>query len=400
VEAVVVKVGSSSVVGDDGRLRGEALDGLAAEVAELARAGRRPVLVSSGAVAAGVGVLGLARRPTELPRLQAASAVGQAALFAEWRRRFTALQVTPAQVLISSADLERRVPYLNARNLLATLIDGGVLPIVNENDATATEELTVGDNDRLAAHVAILLGAGLLVLLTGQPGVMADSPDGLRPIREVAAGTPVEALPLAAMPGSASGRGGIEAKLGAALMAADAGVTTVVAKGGEPGVVRAASSGAAVGTRFAASHGSGAPTPARELDRLAISWLSDVMVPRDVIERALGPGRIERRQVPAGTVIVEEGDVGGALYMIVGGEVEVTRSGATIAVLGPGELFGEMALLRRERRTATVRARTGANLLVLRAAAFRALVERVPELGARLREAARARDAEARLTGD
>jgi glutamate 5-kinase len=386
VGTIVVKLGSSTVVDAGGRPREEVLRDRTADLVAMRRAGHRPLLVSSGAVAAGRAALRLEDELT-LPEQQAASSVGQALLFARYRALLEGSGLVPAQVLLTSSDLERRDSYLNAGNALRRLLDLGALPIINENDATATDELTVGDNDRLAAHVAILIGADLLCLLTGRPGVLGGDPDAPRLIPEVAPEGDLDDLPIAALGESAAGRGGIRAKLAAAMLAAQSGVPAVIASGREAGVITALAEGRPGGTLFAAALANGAGRGRPELERLAVAWLADVLVPRDAVELALGPGALGRRRLRAGELLFRRGDPGDALYLVVGGELEVLDpdDGEPVAVLGPGRYVGEMALLGEPARTATVRCRAAASLLVVPADAFARLVERVPELGERLR---------------
>jgi glutamate 5-kinase len=252
-DVIVIKVGSSTLVDGTGTLREEILARRVADIAALRSRGLHPVLVSSGAIACGLGTLGFAARPEALPDLQAASAVGQGELFARYIGEFGRHGVVPGQVLLTSADLEHRASYLNARNTLERLVALGAVPVINENDTTATDELTFGDNDVLAAQVAILLRARLLLLLTDRDGLYAPGPDGPARIAEVAAGTAPDDVRLADLPGSGRGRGGIASKLASAAMATGCGVSCVIASGEDDGVIAAAVAGEPVGTRFAAS---------------------------------------------------------------------------------------------------------------------------------------------------
>ncbi|MBI2683867.1 MAG: glutamate 5-kinase [Actinobacteria bacterium] len=250
--AFVVKLGSSTLVDESGRLRDSVIEARVRDLVRLRRQGLRPVLVSSGAVASGVGRLGLPARPTAVADLQAASAVGQGVIFQRYVQAFAPHDVVPAQVLLTSADLDRRVSYVNARRTLERLLDLGVVPIVNENDTTATDELTFGDNDVLAAHIAVLLGASRLLLLTDRIGLFREGAAGPELVTDVAPGVDVATLPLAAL-GGGMGRGGITSKLAAAAMATAAGVTCVIASGHADGVVTGVASGHRVGTRFASA---------------------------------------------------------------------------------------------------------------------------------------------------
>ena len=247
---IVIKIGSSTLVDEMGNLRDDVLDARVAEIAALRDAGMHPVLVSSGAIACGLGVLGIASRPDALPDLQAASAVGQGALFARYITAFAANGTTPAQVLLTSADLEQRTSYLNARNTLERLLELGAVPVINENDTTATDELTFGDNDVLAAQVAILLRARTLLLLTDRDGLYGPGDGAPELIREVPAGARPEDVELASLPGSGIGSGGIASKLASASIATGCGVTCVIASGRDAGVIPAAAAGEAIGTRF------------------------------------------------------------------------------------------------------------------------------------------------------
>ncbi len=243
---LVVKLGSSLVVDARGRPRRSLLAAHAGAIAELVVAGTPVAVVSSGAIALGLRRLGLVRRPSSLPRLQAASALGQAALQRAWQDAFRPHRIDAAQILLTSAELGDRRAYVNVRNALHALFALGAVPVVNENDATATDEIAFGDNDALAAQLAVLLQARLLVLLTSVPGVLADGAviaDG-RAARTAVFG-----------PGSPLGRGGMESKVAAAELAAGAGIATVIADGTRPGAVPEVLSGRSGGTRFAAEEG-------------------------------------------------------------------------------------------------------------------------------------------------
>lgn len=239
---VVVKLGSSLVTDGAGRIRRSVLAARAADVAEISE----PVcIVSSGAIALGLPLLGMTQRPRSTPQLQAASAAGQVRLQLAWEAAFRKHGLRVAQILLSAGDLAERATYLNVRNALNALLKLGAVPVVNENDATATDEITFGDNDALAAQVAVLLGARLLVLLTEVDGVYSASAELLT------SGDAVDDASLG--PGSALGRGGMASKVTAARLAAAAGIPTVIASGRGPGVVRAIAAGEARGTAFAAA---------------------------------------------------------------------------------------------------------------------------------------------------
>src|SRR3954449_3074088 len=254
---VVVKLGSSIVAADDGELRTEVLDSVCAQVAQLEQGGERVVMVTSGAIARGMRLMELPVRPRAMDELQAASAVGQGDLFRAYESRLARGGTKAAQVLLTAADIAARTNYLNARRTLRRLIEWGVVPVVNENDTTATDEISFGDNDFLAAQVALLLNARLLVLLTNVDGLYARDPDrDPEPelIREVADFSELEGLAIGDRT-SAFGSGGMRSKVAAAEMASEAGIPAVICNGTRPGTLTAAAGGTAVGTRFAAQHG-------------------------------------------------------------------------------------------------------------------------------------------------
>jgi glutamate 5-kinase len=251
--AVVVKVGSSTLVDDRGRPRRGVLGSVAADVAGLRAAGTPVVVVSSGAIALGLGALRRSVRPARVHELQAASAVGQAVLQRCWARALRGHGTDAAQVLLTVGDVHRRDGYVNARATLQTLIGWGIVPVVNENDSTATDEITFGDNDALAAHVAVLLRARLLVLLTDTDGLYDRDPGHpqARLLPEVSDHGMLERLEVGGR-GSAWGSGGMRSKVVAAEMARSGGVGVVIASGRRPGAVADAAAGRAVGTRFRA----------------------------------------------------------------------------------------------------------------------------------------------------
>jgi glutamate 5-kinase len=249
----VVKVGSSSLRGPDGRLDRAQVANLAEQVIAARNAGTDVVLVSSGAVAAGMGLLGLDRRPIDLPTLQAAAAVGQGELIQAYQRILSKQGLTAAQILLSQDDFVRRNRYLNARTTLQRLLDLGPLPVINENDAVTTEELAYGDNDHLAALVASMLDADVLVLLSDVAGLYDGDPrsGGATLIPQV---DDLEALDLAAIGGVGSyvGSGGMRTKVESARVAVRSATHAVVADARRPDVLREVLDGAPVGTWFVA----------------------------------------------------------------------------------------------------------------------------------------------------
>ncbi len=231
-QRLVVKVGSSSLTSPDGgHLDLDALHALVDVLAERRRAGRQVVLVSSGAIAAGLGPLGLARRPSDLATQQAAASVGQGALVAAYQAAFRHHGLTVGQVLLTADDVTRRTHYTNARRTLERLLELGIVPIVNENDTVATHEIRFGDNDRLAALVADIVGAHGLVLLTDVDSLYDGPPTngGSRRVPLVATTADLDAVTIGGT-GSSVGSGGMVTKVEAAGIAGAAGIPTLLTR--------------------------------------------------------------------------------------------------------------------------------------------------------------------------
>jgi glutamate 5-kinase len=252
--SIVVKLGSSVVATDDGTVRTEVLAGICDQIAELHRAGRRPIVVTSGAIARGLGILGIAR-PRAIDELQAVSAIGQGKLYQVYDELFSAREVPIAQVLLTFFDMSARMHYLNARQTLSKLLEWDVVPVINENDTTTTDEISFGDNDFLAAQVAILMGAEQLLLLTNTGGMYTADPrtdPGAQLVRQVDDFESLEALVRIGTETSTLGSGGMRSKVVAAEMATAAGIPTVIASGLEPDTIIRAAAGELVGTTFTA----------------------------------------------------------------------------------------------------------------------------------------------------
>jgi glutamate 5-kinase len=253
---LVVKLGSSIVAADDGELRADVLDSVCEQVGELKRSGERVVMVTSGAIARGMRVMELKRRPTRMDELQAASAVGQGDLFRAYEMRLGREGARAAQVLLTLSDVSERSHYLNARQTLERLLSWDIVPIVNENDTTATDEITFGDNDFLAALVSVLLDARLLVLLTNTDGVYTADPR-TEPNAELV--TSIEDTRdydrIEIGEASRFGRGGMGSKITSARIASESGVPVVICNGVRGGSLAAAVAGGEIGTRFAPQRG-------------------------------------------------------------------------------------------------------------------------------------------------
>jgi glutamate 5-kinase len=250
---VVVKLGSSIVADDGGELRTPVLDSICEQVAELHRGGENVVMVTSGAIARGMRLMELSGRPGAIDELQAASAVGQGSLFRAYEERLAGAGLHTAQVLLTAFDIAARMHYVNARQTLRRLLEWRVVPIVNENDTTATDEITFGDNDFLSAQVAMLLDARLLVLLTDVEGLYTGDPrrgGDARLIDRVDDFAELDEYEIGVRT-SAFGSGGMHSKVAAAEMASAAGIPVTITDGTATGTLRAAAAGEPVGTRFA-----------------------------------------------------------------------------------------------------------------------------------------------------
>ncbi|WP_287128007.1 glutamate 5-kinase [Candidatus Cyanaurora vandensis] len=300
---LVVKVGTSTLTdGRTGRLQLGRLAELAQTLAAIQQTGWQVVLVSSGAIGVGAERLGLKERPTTVALKQAAAAVGQGLLMSWYEQFFRANHCTIAQVLLTRSDLAERNRYLNAQRTFQALLSLGVIPIVNENDTVAVNELTFGDNDTLSALVASLLSARLLVLLTDVAGFYSANPrldPTARLITEVDR-ISAEMLQQATRGGSGWGTGGMSTKLEAARIATQSGVTTIISDGAQPQSLRDLVQGKPVGTRF---NPQPQCTPSRK------RWIAYGLVPRGRL--FLDPGAVvavlnrQKSLLPAGITQLE-----------------------------------------------------------------------------------------------
>jgi len=250
VSRIVVKLGTGVLTDSRKQLDLAQMEQLVAQVAAQRQAGKQMVLVTSGAVGAGMGALGCAKRPAQLAELQACAAVGQTRLMATYEALFSRFDLHVAQVLLTHDDLEHHERHLNARNTLVTLLERGVVPIINENDAISFTELKFGDNDKLAALVASLLPADLLVILTTVDGVIENfgeaNPKTIPTIEQI--DQTVEQL--ASGTESATAVGGMASKIQAAKIATRAGIPLVIASGKKKAVLARVMAGEVEGTIF------------------------------------------------------------------------------------------------------------------------------------------------------
>jgi glutamate 5-kinase len=316
---LVVKLGSSIVAADTGELRTDVLDSVCAQVSELELGGERVVMVTSGAIARGMRLMELPVRPRAMDELQAASAVGQGDLFRAYESRLARGGTKAAQVLLTAADIAARTNYLNARQTLLRLVAWGVVPVINENDTTATDEISFGDNDFLAAQVAILLDARLLVLLTNVDGVMTADPQldpDATPIADVTDFAQLAELQIGDRT-SAFGSGGMRSKVAAAEMASESGIPATICNGTKAGTLASAAAGESGGTRFRAQQGRASSFKL---------WLKYAKPARGTIRVDAGAARVLRESgsslLPVGILAAEGGfEAGDAVDVAVNGGV-------------------------------------------------------------------------------
>lgn len=252
---IVIKIGSSTLTTSESSIDYDYLSDLADQVARVRAAGWQPVIVTSAAIACGLEALGMEKRPTDMPSLQAAASVGQSALSTAYAETFSRHGIVTSTVLLTRRDTADRTAYLHARNTLSRLLELGVVPIINENDTVAIEQIRFGDNDTLAAVAACLIDADLVVILSDIDGLYDANPNddpNAKLIERVDRITP-EILAAAGGSGSVVGSGGMVTKLKAARVLAVAGIPMVICAGRRPATVEDAAAGRSVGTLFAAS---------------------------------------------------------------------------------------------------------------------------------------------------
>ncbi len=253
---IVVKVGTSTLAHSTGRLNIRRVEQLCKVLSDLKNAGHELVLVSSGAIGMGIGKLGLRERPQDMPSKQAAAAIGQCELMYVYDKLFSEYHHTVAQILLTGSDIHNEQRSENFHNTLFRLLELGALPILNENDTIATEEIVIGDNDTLAAIVAVSVRADLLILLSDIEGLYTADPrtdKNAQLISTVEEITP-ELLAAAGGSGSSLGTGGMTTKLHAAQTVNAAGIDMVIASGADPNILYRIAANEAAGTRFLGRH--------------------------------------------------------------------------------------------------------------------------------------------------
>lgn len=249
---IVVKIGTSTLTHDTGKMNFFRIEKLVRELSDLVNQGKEIILVTSAAVSAGMDRLGLKERPKTIPEKQAVAAIGQGILMHTYEKLFGEYGQIVAQVLLTREDSVKRTRYANSRNTLLTLLNMGVIPIVNENDVVAIDELKIGDNDTLSAMVASIVDADILIILSDVEGVFTDNPQkdpNARLLSEIGDITPeIEAL--SGETGSLRGTGGMYTKIQAGKIAVNSGVTMLIASGSRDGVLREILNGLNIGTIF------------------------------------------------------------------------------------------------------------------------------------------------------
>lgn len=335
---IVVKVGTSTLTYANGKLNLHRMDTLVRELTDLANQGREILLVTSGAVGAGMDRMGLEKRPASIPEKQALAAVGQGILMHIYEKLFAEYGLPAAQVLLTKENSVRHNQYTNSRNALLTLLHMGVVPIVNENDAIAVDELKIGDNDTLSATVATLVDADVLIILSDIEGLYSANPQvdkNAQLLTEIPEITP-EIERIAGGAGSSLGTGGMHTKIEAAKIAVNAGVTMLIAAGDRAGVLRDILEGQAVGSIF----------PARESHlKVRKSWLAfgrridgDIVVDAGC-ERAMLSGG---SSLLAAGITAVEGDfqAGNTVRVLSVSGREIARGIVTYDTISLGKILG------------------------------------------------------------
>jgi len=247
--SIVIKVGSSSLTDPKGKLDLKNLQRIVAEIADLIKNKKQVILVTSGSIVCGAEKLGLGK-PKTIPEKQAAAAVGQSRLMRQYEKGFEAFGITVAQVLLTRDAIANRERYLNARHTLQTLLDEKVVPIVNENDTVAIDEIKIGDNDNLAALTASLIGADLLVLLTDVDGFYMTNEEGVSYLAEEIAEVNSDVEAAAGHPSTQLGTGGMITKIQAAQVCSDAGIHMAIINSRKDGLIKKIAAGEKAGTTF------------------------------------------------------------------------------------------------------------------------------------------------------
>ena len=344
VVRVVIKIGSSSLTDEQGRIRSQMIRSAADQIAHVKSLGHEVVLVTSGAVAAGVAGMSLTERPHDVLTLQALSAVGQPLLMSSYRDEFARHSLTVAQVLLAPFDFVDRRQYLHARSTLEKLLDLGCVPIVNENDAIANDEIRYGDNDHLSALLSHLISADMLILLTDTDGLYTSDPrtdPDAQIVSVVHADDPLLSVTTTG-PGTSRGSGGMSSKLAAARIASWSGVTAVIAAAGRSNAVHAAIENEQLGTRFLPHN--------RHLSsrKLWIAFASDVEG-HVVVDAGARDALVNK-----GTSLLPAGVVSVSGSFDEGATIEIVDQGGVVLARGMAAISSDVALRVRGKRTSEI----------------------------------------------
>lgn len=334
---IVVKVGTAVLTGGANELDRAWMHDLASILAAMVAEGRRTILVSSGAIGTGVGVLKLPKRPADVPALQAAAAAGQPRLMSLWSEAFSVRKLPVAQILLSRADFDSRERFLNIRNCITTLHELGGVPIVNENDTVATDEISLGDNDVLGAKLAVATRAEALVILTSVGGVL-DASGAIVPEVENADSL----IPFIRKDKTGQGRGGMQTKVEAARIATAGGVVTVVAPGRPADSLARVAAGEPVGTCIGIGPGKGAASARR-------GWIGLAATPAGAVDIDDGAARALRER---GASLLAKGVVGVTGRFEVGDVIQLRDLGGREIARGLSNLAADelRAVLGRDSR--------------------------------------------------
>jgi glutamate 5-kinase len=319
---IVIKIGTSSLTDKQGKIDSQKISGLTHQIAKLSQEGKQMILVTSGAVGAGLGKLGLGQKPASIPQTQALAAIGQGILMQNYEKLFHQYDLTVAQILLTKDDFSQRERYLNARNTILALLEYQVIPIINENDTIAVEEIRFGDNDTLASLVSGLLSADLLIILSDVKGFYTNDPqtDPRAQLIPVIEDMTDEIIASAGDAGSKFASGGMITKLQAAAIANAQGIPMVLAKSDEPQILKKISNGTCSGTLFLPSDH---PLGGKK------SWLAFGSQPEGklFLDNGAQKALIENGSSLLATGIIKvEGDfLRGAVVSIIGNDMEIAR---------------------------------------------------------------------------
>ena len=326
---IVVKVGTSTLTRGTGRISQQAVDGLIAQIAQLREQGTQVLLVTSGAITAGLERLGLeSARPSDMPSLQAAAAIGQIELARRYEHSASFYRMLIGQVLLTRNDTGERQAYLHARDTLERLLEMGALPVINENDTVSVDEIRFGDNDTLAATIATLVGADLVILLSDIKGLYTADPrkdEDARFLERVEAFTQ-DIVDAAGGAGSVTGSGGMATKVNAARVLMRAGIPMVICEGDRPNVILDIAAGRSIGTLFSQQEGADAANAKKLWIALGNKAKGNLVVDKGAVDALTSKGS---SLLPVGVRAVEGGFKSGDVVNVVDEQGRLVARGLT-----------------------------------------------------------------------